>query len=307
MKRFTIRILKFLLPVFLIALVMEILLRAIPNDYLNKRKYLDMNSDSIEVLILGDSHTEFAINPEYLTKRAFNTAFPSQSLNYDLEILEKYEAELSKLKFIVVSISYGSLFDRLDKSIERWRISQYLIYYKLKTSRYLPYYTEILSSPLNLNLYRIFLFYIKRIDSLKCTTTGWNYTYSITSKTDEEIIDSGKIHASISTLRSDKYYNEMVSILDSIIAFTLAYDINLVFMTTPVHKSYRDHLNADQWNKTVATVNAMSSIHENCIYVNMLDDQAFTIRDYFDADHLNAAGTKKVTMRLDSILSTLDY
>jgi len=51
MKRFTIRILKFLLPVFLIALVMEILLRAIPNDYLNKRKYLDMNSDSIEVLI----------------------------------------------------------------------------------------------------------------------------------------------------------------------------------------------------------------------------------------------------------------
>ena len=135
---------------------------------------------------------------------------------------------------------------------------------------------------------------------------GWNYTYSVTTKTDEEITNTGEIHASISTLQSGKYFNEMVSILDSIIAFTQEYDITLVLMTTPVHNSYRAHLNEDQWNKTVETVNAMSSVHENCIYYNMLDDQTFTISDYFDADHLNAAGTKKVTMRLDSLISALD-
>ena len=93
---------------------MECLLRQIPNVYRFKRNYLDTNSDKVEILFLGNSHSYFGLNPEYTEKRSFNAGHVSQTLDYDLEILKKYENKWENLEFIVIPISYFTLFDKMS-------------------------------------------------------------------------------------------------------------------------------------------------------------------------------------------------
>ncbi|HRB69044.1 MAG TPA: hypothetical protein PLC92_02955, partial [Chitinophagales bacterium] len=78
---------------------LELLLRDIPNDYSFKKNYLNTNSNNIEVLFLGSSHIYYGINPEYISQKSFNAAHISQSLNFDLAILEKYKDRWTNLKY----------------------------------------------------------------------------------------------------------------------------------------------------------------------------------------------------------------
>ena len=88
MRHLFFRILLFLIPVIASGILLETFLRQIPNDYTLKREYLDKNSDSVQVLVLGSSHAIHGINPALMNKRSFNAANWSQSLDYDLEILK---------------------------------------------------------------------------------------------------------------------------------------------------------------------------------------------------------------------------
>src|SRR5271157_1481724 len=105
MSKFISGVLMFLAPLFLLGVSMEILLRNIPNDYTYKKGYLDERSDNIEVLFLGSSHAFFDINPVYIKSNSFNASYVSQPLDYDYEILKKYDGHWSRLRTIVIPIS----------------------------------------------------------------------------------------------------------------------------------------------------------------------------------------------------------
>lgn len=79
----------FIAPIVLGALIFEILLNRIPNDYEFKKKYLDQNVAEIETLIFGSSHTFAGLRPKYMDGHAFNVAIGGQSLEYDYKIFEK--------------------------------------------------------------------------------------------------------------------------------------------------------------------------------------------------------------------------
>ena len=145
MRALFFKIFLFLLPVAVIFLILELLLRQIPNDYILKKEYLDKNSDSIQVLILGSSHSLHGLNPAYFKKRSFNAANYSQSLDYDLEILRKYENNWHQLEYVVLPVSYPSLFEKIEDSIESWRVKNYVLYYKIRISKHLTYYAEIIN------------------------------------------------------------------------------------------------------------------------------------------------------------------
>ena len=85
-----------MMPLIIIGCLMEGLLRQIPNVYRFKRNYLDENSNKIEVLFLGNSHSYFGLNPDCIAKRSFNAGHVSQTLDYDLEIIRKYEDRWEK-------------------------------------------------------------------------------------------------------------------------------------------------------------------------------------------------------------------
>jgi len=178
MTKFIKYVFLFTLPIFILGGSSEYLLRNIPNDYLLKKEFLDENSDSIEVLFLGSSHAFYGINPANISLKSFNASHISQTLDYDFEILKKYDNHWNNLKCIAIPVSYFSLFGRLDKGIESWRVKNYIIYYGMNTSDTLLDYSELLTNSLNLNLRRIDSYYIRGNSEISCSNLGWGFNYN---------------------------------------------------------------------------------------------------------------------------------
>jgi Protein of unknown function (DUF1574) len=293
----------FFLPIIIIGGLMEFMLRQIPNVYRYKYDYLNKNSNKIEVLILGSSHSFFGINPIYTKMKSFNASHVTQTLDYDLEILKKFENKWADLRYIVLPISYFSLFEKIESSKEAWRTKDYCMYYKIRTSKYLPYYTEMLSGQLITNYQRLYSYYLKKTDNIACSELGWGTSYN--SKTAQNLIESGKEAAIRQTITNDKYYKEMILVLDSIVDFAKKRKIELILFTPPAFKSYRDNLDQNQINRTVQTIVDLVNRCNNCSYYNFLEDKSFISSDFYDADHMNEIGSKKLTLKIDSIIENI--
>jgi hypothetical protein len=130
MKVFIRKILFFLSIITLILLIVELFYRNIPNDYSYKDAYINRYKDSIEIVILGSSHSLRDLNPAAFDLWTFNFAMVSQTINYDQFILEKYANTLSRLRFIILPISYFTFSDKLEDGKEYWRKYRYIHYLK---------------------------------------------------------------------------------------------------------------------------------------------------------------------------------
>src|SRR5688572_26582080 len=114
MKRFILNLIKFCLP-FLIVVggfltYAEYTLQFYPSEFQLKAQYLKKDKDKINVLILGSSHNQNAINPEYVEDfNCSNLAFGGQDIRIDSALFNEVVDQLSGLKFVVFEISYHSL------------------------------------------------------------------------------------------------------------------------------------------------------------------------------------------------------
>lgn len=274
---------------------MEILLRNIPNDYLLKKKYLDECSPEIETLILGSSHSLYGFNPEYFTSKTFNASYVSQTLNFDYDIFNKYE--FKNLKTIVLPISYFSLWENLRIGSESWRVKNYVLYLNLD-SKLIVDHSEILSNRFNINLKRIALFYIFGKSNAICSQLGWGTNFK--SEYARDLIETGKNRAYGNTydVNSDKFqktYNNNKLILNSLIKKCKEQKIRLLLLNPPAFKTFRANLNTNQLQITVETSEEFASEHNNCLYLNLIDNSNFIAEDFYDADHLSEIGAKKLS------------
>ena len=146
----------------------EVVLRNIPNDYIYKKKYLDVYSNEIETLVLGSSHSFYGVNPAFFFKNTFNASHISQSFDYDLEILEKYDGYLGELKTVVIPISYFSLFHKLESGSESWRIKNYIIYYLFMITSFAIFFIilSFLTGSVSITSIIILFIFVDFIDSL---------------------------------------------------------------------------------------------------------------------------------------------
>lgn len=309
MKRFIIKTIYLSLPILVSAIVMEILLRNIPNDYSFKKKYLDKHSDEIETLILGSSHSFYGLNPEFFSSKAFNASHISQSIDYDLEILNKYQSNLNSLKTVVLPISYFTLYKKLEAGAESWRIKNYIIYYEIPSSKSLIDNSEVFGNQFSVNFKRLDSYHIKGQSNVTCTELGWGTEYQ--SEKSQDLAQSGK-EAALRHVRddinNDKYktiFDDNVAILISIVEWCKVRNIKLILLTTPTFETYRQHLNIEQINSTISTTQKIASKFDNCIYLNLLDDTNFTAKDFYDADHLSEIGAKKLSILISDKLNDL--
>lgn len=282
----------------------EVLLRNIPNDYRYKKNYLDSNSGKISVLILGNSHTFRGINPDYISQPSFNAAYISQSLDIDYDILKKYSKKWDDLNCIILNLDYTTLFSRLEDGIESWRIKNYNIYYGMKLTHNPVNYTEILSNDVGVNLDRLDNYYLRNIPNKTCSELGWDTT--TISEDEQELILSGKIAAARHLATSNKDLNKNIKILTDIIEFAKVRNIGIVMCTPPAYKTYYTILNKKQLLKTINVATELASSYDNVKYLNFLEDTSFLAEDFYDADHLNANGAKKLTLKIDPVLKGME-
>lgn len=103
MKRFLRNITFFVLPLLILAVVMEFVGEAIPNSYTYKREYVEQHSTEIQTLILGSSNAYDGLNPSVLPN-AFNLANSSQTLEDDYRLLAKYIDSLDSLQTVIIGL-----------------------------------------------------------------------------------------------------------------------------------------------------------------------------------------------------------
>lgn len=277
---------------------MELLLRNIPNDYKYKKEFLDNNSNNIEVLFLGSSHAYYGINPKFVTKSAFNASHISQTLDLDYEILKKYKNNWGKLEYIVIPIDYFTLFSRLSKDVEYWRLKNYNIYYKMNLSNKLADNSELLSINLKSNIRRILSFYLLNKNSITCSKLGFGNNY----KKCKDLVETGKTAAIRHTKKDLSKLQESIEIINNFIKFASEHNVEIIFYTSPAYKTYVSNLDKNQLNITIKTITEICKNTDNCSYYNFLDDKNFKADDFRDADHLNPRGAEKLTKKIFKII-----
>jgi hypothetical protein len=301
MKKFIIKIFIFLVPLIILGAFIELLLRQIPNEYSYKKNYLDNNSNKIEKLFLGSSHTYYGVNPSFIGGNSFNASHESQTLNYDYKIFKKYENDWANLKFIIIPIDYFSLFSINEFGKQYWRLSRYNIYYNFNLSSNISDYFEILSLNFRHNLSQLYSYYILKIEKEPCSKLGFGKIYPIA----EDIAITGKRAAKRHTKMDFSYYSMNIDILKSFINIAQSRKIQVILYTTPAYRTYVSNLNKKQLDLTINTAIEFANNYSNCTYFNLLEDHSFNADDFSDADHFNLKGAKKFSIKLDSIIDTV--
>jgi hypothetical protein len=292
----------FIIPIVILGVLLEVFLRNIPNDYSYKNDYLDLKSNEIEVLFLGSSHVYFGINPEYSKFKSFNASHISQSLNFDLAILEKYKNKWSSLKCIVIPVDYFSMYKTLTNGIEKWRVKNYSIYYNIHKESYYKCNFEIFNNSLKMNWERLKSSYCNNSTDITCNKWGWGTIYN--SKNSKDLIKTGMAAAKRHTVKSnaDLCFEDNVKTLNSLVEFAKKNKIKIIFYTSPAYKTYVDNLEQKQLKRTIDLVSQKTSKNLNTVYYNLLNDKSFIAEDFYDADHLNEKGAKKLTFIMDSLI-----
>lgn len=308
MKTFIKKTLLFILPILLLATVGEVLLRKIPNDYTLKRDYIKEHSKEIELLILGSSHSTYGVNPEYfssenLKTKSFNASNISQTIDYDYEIFKKYGKDLTGLKYIILPISYFSLYIILDSGDELWRVKNYNIYYGMKKSSNITDYFEILSSEMLTNLKRLYNYYRFGMSHVTCSKYGWRMEFH--SKLGVDFLESGKAAAERHSGKGENHLVENSKMLREIIEIANQRGVKILLYTPPAYHTYVDNLDSAQLNTTIDYVKGLPNIYKNTSYINLLSDKDFTKEDFYDADHLNKFGAMKLTKILEEAIKKL--
>lgn len=121
MKRTRVRLFVFLFPILLVWGAVEFFYRAVPNNYTLKYNYMESHAGEVEVLLLGNSHSLFGLNPDYFSRKAFNLANISQTVYFDELLFNRYIDRMPNLKQVVFCIEYSSLSHQDDTNEDTFR------------------------------------------------------------------------------------------------------------------------------------------------------------------------------------------
>ncbi len=303
MKNFLKKILLFTLPLLLVAAFLELAARKVPNDYALKRALFDDQSKETEVLILGSSHTYFGINPDWMTQKALNAANVSQTLNVDACILEQFFADAPNLQAVILPISAFSLFTRIEETSEAWRCAYYAIYQDIHLTNNFQYQFEILSLAPNSFITKLRKYYLRGRNPLISSPTGWGSTFR--SEYALELDDTGATVAKAHTSAPVNSLSRNKTIIEQIADQLNQRDIQLVLLTTPTHSSYYNHLDQYHMQLTEETCREIETQLPNTHYINLQTNSSFSPSDFYDANHLNNLGAKKLSEKLSQLLNSL--
>lgn len=302
MRKLLIKITFFTIPILLTGIAIEAMLRKIPNDYKTKVQEYEKHAENFEVLCLGESHAYSGFNPEYMRMRGFNGSHFAQTLNYDLEILKKYDQKLQKLRYLLLPISYASFTNSLEN---QWEIKNYFLYYNIKKTHNPKYQTEILSLPFDINIEKLISYYISHTAAIMTDTNGYSTHYS-NPNPEKNLVESGKKMAAVQTAKDYSNWNKNKEFLDEIIMRSKKRAVTVILFTPPAHNYYRMHLDSMQLNKTIRLAESFAKQNRNVFYLNFLRDGSFNEDDFYDADHFSSAGAKKLTNKLSTFIENLE-
>jgi hypothetical protein len=296
MLKLIIKTIIFILPLVMAAYFIERKIDKMQNSYIVKMSRFKKIVDSVDVLILGNSHAYYGISPESLSNTAYSMANVSQSMYYDKEILNKYLPSLKKLHTVVLPISYFTMENEITDGIEYWRCFNYERYYGIRPparSVYDWFDTRKYSTAAMLGAEKTKKALANKLvdNSLShISPAGW-YMAQLDAAIPKIINGKSRIDYHHSIMKNSRiFYN--ICILNEVKDLAYRYNLKVIAVTLPVDMSYYSGIDKKRFRETQELViNLMSG--NNLKYIDYSNDSRFDSNDFFDSDHLNANGALK--------------
>ena len=303
MKTFIKYALLFMLPIIILAIAAECFMRSIPNEYKYKNQWMNQHADSLETLVIGSSVGFYGVRPEFFSTNAFNLATISERPEYDYFLLKKYLPISKKLKNVVYPLFYEIFVDPPFEQSQEWpRASYFKIYmdcpYHSWLSKYSLETTSFTAMADKYNKYKLF-------QGKDCDSLGYGLHYQLKNKKmNPEDSEADALKAVIARTNVDSKYKEYnYEYVCRVAQLCKENNIRLIMVAFPSTHTFNRLRNKIQLNDFYKRVNQIVAKY-NCELHDFSDDNSFTCDDFFDATHLTELGAKKLTIKIDSIIST---
>ncbi|HXV27551.1 MAG TPA: SGNH/GDSL hydrolase family protein [bacterium] len=269
-----------------------------------------LNKDEIEILVFGNSHSQRGIDPADLSKKGFSFALTAQDLYYDFRFWEKYSPELTHLQYVIIPVdhfSFGYDLGMLEK-----RFAEYYAEMGIPARRfYLRFYCWIQAHSYLIK-YRAVI--VKRIAEIikggKRPDQPPKEQFIFGEFQEAERRQKGAMLAG--RRMNDSYHkaNEKAYLgyLTTMIYQALERNIRVLLVTLPTNPEYYNELTEGFVLNFHGHINRLlGEFHEDSrlAYVDFTGDPRFTAMDYYDVDHLNPSGARKLAKILDEKIHDL--
>jgi len=277
----------FLLPLVLLA-AGEAYVRSLPNAAKSKHEFLTKHSDEVDVLVLGSSHTYYGICPDALGSHAYNAAQVSQTLRYDDWLLHHYS--FNNIEWVVQPVSDFSLYENLEGGSEWYLANRYRLYMDCDIhSPWSVYGWEATAFPA----------FVEKLKSLwqppkmRWSEQGQGLEYTLESRAAEW--DNGAERARHNCYENFAAAEENVGHLHRIARFCEKRHARLLLISTPLRPSYRSAQDPRQIADMRHRLKVFLKRHPVAMYLDFSADPRFSDVDFYDADHLNTDGARKLS------------
>ena len=288
------------LPLFALLLLLplamgEAYVRSLPNPAKFKHAYLSRHAREVEVLVMGSSHTYYGLCPERLGPHAFSAAQTSQTLKYDDYLLHHYPFE--SLRTVVLPISDFTFYEELEEGAGWSWANRYRLYMDCDIHpRFSVYDWECTA-------FRPFCEKLKSLwqpPQMQWSATGQGLEYRIDRRSPDW--DEGGTAALRNRYTDFSSAARQLAHLESIALYCRAHRARLWLISTPLRPSYRAAILPLQEADMQQRLRRFLHRHPEVRYADFRADADFTAADFYDSDHLNLDGARKLSDKLRRLL-----
>ena len=284
----------------------EMFYRFMPNNYTLKHQELQKRYKTVEVLIFGNSHTFYGLNPKYFDRPTFNLGNLSQSLYFDQMLFEKHIDHLENLKFVILNVEHFNLSAVVNSSANNLKKHYYRSYMDLDVPIVSMWEPKAHLLFLNVNIQQnrgLLARYFREGTLLYSDSNGFGTNYPKA----KALNIKKNVKESLRRLEDHLIdFSENTARLQSIIDRCKSKNIEVILVTMPYARLYREGVNQKKVDKAFLTCRTLDAKNDNVRYLNLYDDHRFQDPDFFDADHLHDIGAIKSSKIMNAVLNTYD-
>ena len=303
MKRFLKTLFFFAVPIVIISLFFELYLRNLNTIYKQKLNGLEENYNNIEMLVLGNSHAYNNIDPSQFDMEAYNMAGSNQSLYFDKRIVLKHLEQLPKLKYVLISIDYHSLYFSSQGIRDTWLYYDYKIKYKNKSNflNNISYFWFGYTPKITLSIMKSeILDKINNKKSENVKSKGWVPNYGYNEKGFTEWSIKTRANFFNNEIKNAKEHIEISKDLHEFIEVLETKNITPIIITNPMYKEVYKYLNPSFVEKNKNEISTLIKKYELPYLDFSKVDYEKTL--FYNCDHLNQEGAILYSKDINKLL-----
>ncbi|RYE23728.1 MAG: hypothetical protein EOP51_09650 [Sphingobacteriales bacterium] len=310
MRKFLSSFSLFLVPVLLLLAAIELYVIYYPSTFNRKADDLHANLKTTELLVLGSSHNQNALNPEFLHLKTVNLANASQDIQIDSALFFKYVPKMPKLKMVILELDYFTLEEKNDA--ENFRLPWYKRFYGIELYP-ISFFNRISVYASSPSFFNKILIDAANPKKPKYEVNQYGFiTNDFPGVMVDENYDSARLAITAAQRLKDKHsklsvdnFNFNRSKLDAMIRYCSLNKIEVMLLSAPMYSTYILNEVPEKNRRKTAYTDSLQNSNPAIRYFDYERDPRFTIHDFKNDDHLNSNGARKYTAIIDSLTRSI--